>query len=125
MVDVEIARFARGGWSFPLAFRVQFLRELDEAVERGAKARLMREYNLTSATIVAWRRSRDRGEFESSMLIAAGKSRNVVSNQDRAELARLRQENEQLRRKVEQSEAVQEILGKGAPRARRGALVGR
>ena len=46
------------------------------------------------------------------MVKAAGKSRNVVSNQDRAELARLRLENQQLRQKVEQSEAVQEILGK-------------
>jgi hypothetical protein len=72
----------------------------------------MREYNLTSASVRAWRVARDRGDFEKSMLVAAGKSRNVVSNQDRAELARLRLENEQLRRKVEQSEAVQEILGK-------------
>jgi hypothetical protein len=46
------------------------------------------------------------------MVNAAGKSRNVVNNKDRAELARLRQENQQLRKKVEQSEAVQEILGK-------------
>jgi hypothetical protein len=112
MIDVEIDRFAGGRRSFPLAFRVEFLRQMDEAVERGAKARLMREFNLDSATVVAWRRSRRLGEFETSMVNAAGRSKNVVSNQDRAELARLRLENQQLRRKVEQSEAVQEILGK-------------
>lgn len=112
MIDLQIARTAGGGRSFPLAFRVEFLRQLDEAVERGAKARLMREFNLASSTVLRWRRSRRLGEFETSMVKAAGKSRHVVSNQDRAELARLRLENQQLRRKVEQSEAVQEILGK-------------
>ena len=62
MIDVQIARLAGGGRSFPLAFRVEFLRQLDEAVERGAKARLMREFKITSATVVAWRRSRRLGE---------------------------------------------------------------
>jgi hypothetical protein len=112
MMEAQIARTASGARSFPLAFRLEFLRELDNAVERGAKTRLMREFNLTSATVVAWRRARRLGKFETSMVKAAGKSRRLLSNQDRAELARLRLENQQLRRKVEQSEAVQEILGK-------------
>ena len=112
MIEAQITRTAGGSRSFPLAFRLEFLRQMDEAVERGAKTRLMREFNLASCTVVRWRRARRLGEFETSMVNAAGKSRRVTSNQDRAELARLRLENQQLRRKVEQSEAVQEILGK-------------
>lgn len=112
MISVPIDRAMSGGRRFPLAFRVEFLRQWDEAVERGAKAGLLREFNLTAATVKAWRRSRANGAFEESMVAAAGKSRNLVNNRDRAELARLRQENEQLRGRVERSEAVQEILGK-------------
>jgi transposase-like protein len=112
MIDVEIDRSAGGGRKFSLAFKIEFLREWDNAVERGGKSRLLREYKLSPSTVMKWRQSRDRGEFEASMVKAAGKSRNVVNNKDRAELARLRQENQQLRKKVEQSEAVQEILGK-------------
>ena len=112
MIDVQIARSQSGRRMFPLAFRVEFLRQWDEAVEHGAKARLMREFNLSQASVRVWLRARDRGAFEASMVMASGQSRAVVSNEDRAELARLRLENQQLRRKVEQSEAVQEILGK-------------
>ena len=112
MIDVPIDRSVGGGRRFPLAFRVEFLRQWDNAVARGARAGLLREYNLARPTVGAWLRARDRGEFEESMVAAAGKSKNVVSNEDRAELARLRQENQQLRAKVQQSEAVQEILGK-------------
>lgn len=112
MIDVPIARSPGGRRMFPLGFRVEFLKQWDDAVERGVKARLLREFNLSQATVRAWLRARDRGEFEASMVIAAGRTRAVVSNTDRAELARLRLENQQLRRRVEQSEAVQEILGK-------------
>jgi hypothetical protein len=112
VIDVEIDRSVGGGRRFPLAFRIEFLRQWDDAVERGGKTRMLREFKLSPSTVMAWRRSRERGEFETSMVNAAGKSRNVVNNKDRAELARLRQENQQLRKKVEQSEAVQEILGK-------------
>lgn len=112
MIDVPVGRAPGGGRAFPLAFRVEFLRQWDVSVERGAKTRLLREHGLGGSTVRAWARARDRGEFEASMVVAAGKSRSVVGNAERAELARLRKENESLRRKVEQSEAVQEILGK-------------
>lgn len=111
-IDVPIGRSPRGGRSFSLAFRAEFLRQLDAEVEHGGKARLLREYNLNRSTIGAWRRARDRGEFEVSMVDAAERSRNAVDNKDRAELARLRLEVTELRGKVKQSEAVQEILGK-------------
>lgn len=112
MIDVVVGRAPAGGRSFSLAFRVEFLRQWDLAVTRGAKGQLLREFNLARPTVGAWLRARDRGEFETSMVDAAERSRNAVDNKDRAELARLRLEVEQLRAKVAQSEAVQEILGK-------------
>jgi len=112
MIDVPIGRSQSGRRSFPFAFRVEFLRQWDLAVARGAKTGLLREFNLHPKTVMAWRHARDSGGFEASMVEAARKTRGAVDGKDRAELARLRQEVTQLRAKVEQSEAVQEILGK-------------
>lgn len=59
-----------------------------------------------------WIAARDRGELTASMVSASKKSRNHVKNEERAELARLRIENEKLRKKVADAEAAQAILGK-------------
>jgi len=112
VTDVQIGRSATGVRKFSFAFKVEFLREWDAAVERGAKTRLMREHNLSRRTVDRWLEARERGEFTASMVTAARKSRFEVKNTERAELARLRKENDALKKKVAQSEAVQEILGK-------------
>ncbi|MDI6627081.1 MAG: hypothetical protein QME72_05120, partial [Rhodococcus sp. (in: high G+C Gram-positive bacteria)] len=59
-----------------------------------------------------WIDARENGEWTASMVTVSDASKNAMTNRERAELARLRRENEQLKKKVEQSEAVQEILGK-------------
>ncbi|WP_411721583.1 hypothetical protein, partial [Mycetocola sp.] len=81
-------------------------------MERGSKARLLREFDLASTTVDRWRQARARGELTASMVAAAERSPRRMDSRDRAELARLRQENEALKKKVAQSEAAQEILGK-------------
>ncbi|KIQ08455.1 hypothetical protein, partial [Rhodococcus sp. MEB064] len=106
MIDVEIGRSATGVRRFPLAFRVEFLRSWDDAVERGAKTALLRKHSLTTNTVKRWLEARERGEFTASMVTAARKSRFEVKNTERAELARLRKENDALKKKVAQSEAV-------------------
>ncbi|OZF08903.1 hypothetical protein CH300_03010 [Rhodococcus sp. 15-1154-1] len=111
-IDVAIGRTPTGGRAFPLGFRVEFLRQWDECVERGAKTALLREHNLTQNTVKRWIHARDNGEWTTAMVDAANASKNAMTNRERAELARLRRENDQLKKKVEQSEAVQEILGK-------------
>jgi transposase-like protein len=111
-IDAPIGRAAGGARSFSFAFRVEFVRQWDQAVARGAKTALLREHGLTRNTVAAWLRARDRGDFQASMVKAAGKSRNRVDSEDRAELARLRLEVKRLQGKVDQAEAVQEILGK-------------
>jgi hypothetical protein len=112
MSDMTIGLTATGGRSFPLSFRVEFLRRWDECIERGAKARLLREHNLASSTVERWLNARARGEWTASMVAAAERSPTRMDSQDRAEMARLRKENEALKKKVEQSEAAQQILGK-------------
>ena len=63
--------------------------------------------------MIDWVRARDRGEFEASMLTAVSKDggRRMMNSRDRAELARLRAENERLKSKVAHAEAAQEVLG--------------
>jgi hypothetical protein len=112
MIDVEVGRSPGGRRRFPVAFRLEFLRMWDARVDFGGKTQLLREYGLAHCTVRRWVVARDAGEFERSMLTASQRSRNSVNNQDRAELARLRQENAALQAKVKQAEAAQEILGK-------------
>lgn len=112
MIDVAIGRTPTGGRSFPLGFRVEFLRQWDQCFTRGSRTALLRQYDLTGNTVKRWIDARENGEWTTSMVDAADASRNAMTNRERAELARLRRENEQLKKKVEQSEAVQEILGK-------------
>ncbi|WP_042378485.1 hypothetical protein [Gordonia alkanivorans] len=114
-ISVEVGRTPRGQRSYPLGFKVEFLQLWDAAmVERGGRARLMREYGLSRATVRGWLEARVRGDFEASMVSAALKSKGSsrVDAQERAELARLRAENRRLKKKVEQAEAIQQIMGK-------------
>ena len=111
VINIETGLTPAGRRSFPIAYRLEFLRQWDDCIERGAKIRLLRQNRLSRQTVERWIQARDRGELEESMVKAAKSSRSTAST-DRAELARLRAENQRLRDKVTQSEAAQEILGK-------------
>lgn len=112
MISVEPGLSATGRRQFSIGYRLEFLREWDACLDRGAKARLMRENDLAFATVRRWIAARRRGELEESMTKASKKSGPAGASADRAELARLRAENERLRRQVVQAEAAQDILGK-------------
>lgn len=112
MIDIAIGRTPTGARSFPLGFRVEFLRQWDQCHTRGSRTALLRQYDLSGNTVKRWIDARENGEWTTSMVNTSDASRNAMTNRERAELARLRRENEQLKKKVEQSEAVQEILGK-------------
>jgi|SRR5580765_873921 len=104
---------AAGLRRYPIEYRLEFLQLWDAAgLERGARSRLLRERGLTSATVSRWTRDRAEGRFTESMVAQAQRSKVAMDNADRAELARLRTENDALRAKLAQSEAVQVILGK-------------
>ena len=112
MNDPTIGLTQSGRRSFPVGYRLDFLRKWDASVERGAKVRLLREHALVSSTVERWLAARARGELTMSMVATAERSSHRMENRDRAELARLRLENEALKKKVAQSEAAQQILGK-------------
>ena len=112
MNELVIGKTSSGGRSFPLAFRIEYLRRWDECIERGAKTRLLREFALAPSTVERWLKARDGGELAASMVATAERSRARMDSRDRAELARLQAENETLKKKVAQSEAAQQILGK-------------
>ena len=108
-------RTSGGRTCYTVAYKVEALQEWDRCVERGSKTRFLRERGLPQGTLADWVRARDRGEFEASMLKAATSKdggRGMMNSRDRAELARLRAENERLKSKVAQAEAAQEVLGK-------------
>lgn len=112
MNDPTIGLTQSGRRSFSVGYRLDFLRKWDASVERGAKVRLLREHALVSSTVERWLAARTRGELTTSMVATAERSSHRMENRDRAELARLRLENEALKKKVAQSEAAQQILGK-------------
>lgn len=112
MNDPTIGLTQSGRRSFSVGYRLDFLRKWDASVERGAKVRLLREHALVSSTVERWLAARARGELTMSMVATAERSSHRMENRDRAELARLRLENEALKKKVAQSEAAQQILGK-------------
>ena len=113
VIDIEIGRTQTGGRAFPVDFRIAFVEQWDAATERGARTRLLREHNLAYGTVRRWLRSRERGDYAVQMAPAAQeRSRVRMENFDRAEFNRLRKENQQLKHRLAQSEAVQEILGK-------------
>lgn len=95
-----------------MAYRLEFVRRWLECTQRGDKARLLRERNIDKSTARHWLRAYERGDYTDAVVAASERSRNRVSNRERAELARLRTENEALRKKVAQAEAVQDIMGK-------------
>lgn len=110
MISIEPGLTPTGRRSFPIGYRLEFLREWDACHDRGAKTRLLRENDLPHGTVVRWIKARRRGELEESMTKAS--KPDSSASVDRAELARLKVENERLRRQVVQAEAAQDILGK-------------
>jgi len=111
MISIEPGLTPTGLRRFPIGFRLEFLREWDACRERGAKTRLLRENDLTRATVLRWVEARRRGELEESMTKASkrGKSSACLARPARAGLG---VHTPRLRRQVVQAEAAQDILGK-------------
>jgi transposase len=89
----------------------RILKEADACTEPGELGALLRREGIYSSYLSRWRRARDRGELQA----LSPKKRGPKSAADRGltkELAKLQRENEQLRGRLAQAEAIMEAQKK-------------
>jgi transposase len=98
---------------FSAEFKSRIVDEYD-AAPKGEKGEVLRREGLYDSHIKNWRRQRDEGAFK-----ALSGERSVPSSEvskerakEKAELAKLRRENARLAKKVKQTEAALQIVGK-------------
>jgi len=99
--ETEVRR-ARRSW--PATYKLEILAEID-AAERSEIGAIMRREGLYSSLISEWRKQRDRGALEGLRDRRPGPA---GKDPVKAELARLRDENERLREHVSTCE---ELIG--------------
>lgn len=93
---------------FSAEYKLAILREADAATEPGEIGALCRREGLYSSHLVDWRRQRDVGALEA---LCKRRGRPRPDPRDR-EIARLRGENERLRRRLDQAQRIIEVQGK-------------
>lgn len=87
---------------FTAAYKLRILQEADSCTAPGQLGALLRREGLYSSHLVSWRRQREAGA-----LAALGQHRGrKPADRDAIELARLRQENTRLTRRLEVAETV-------------------
>jgi transposase-like protein len=98
---------------FSAEFKSRIVDEYD-AAPKGEKGEVLRREGLYDSHIKNWRRQRDEGALK-----ALSGERSVPSSEvskerakEKAELAKLRRENARLAKKVKQTEAALQIVGK-------------
>jgi transposase len=91
--------------------KVRILKEADACTEPGELGALLRREGIYSSYLSRWRRARGRGELQA----LSPKKRGPKSAADRGltkELAKLQRENERLRGRLAQAEAIMEAQKK-------------
>jgi len=96
--DTEVAPKAKRR-QFSVAYKKRILAEMDSCTEAGQIGSILRREGLYSSHLTTWRRQRDRGELTGSQ----GRPAKPEAEQ---ELTRLRQENERLKQRLAQAEAI-------------------
>ena len=89
-------------------YKLAILAEYDRCTEPGEKGALLRREGLYSSIITDWRRLHREG----SLAVTPGRSEGGRGGPSRTELARLRAENDRLRKKLAKAEAIIEVQGK-------------
>ena len=80
------------------------MREADQCTEHGQVGALLRREGLYSSHLTDWRRQQAAGELADSK--ATKRGRKATQTADQKEAARLRRENERLRRQLAQAELI-------------------
>ena len=92
--------------TFTAEYKLAILAEYDGCTETGEKGALLRREGLYSSLITDWRRQHRQG------LLKAALGRSDAGRPSLQDNARLRAENERLRTKLAQAEAIIEVQGK-------------
>ena len=93
---------------FTAEYKLSILAEYDACSETGEKGAILRREGLYSSLITDWRRQHRQGLLKAAM----GRSDQGRGGPSHSELAKLRAENERLRLKLAQAEAIIEVQGK-------------
>ena len=103
--------------TFTAAYKNKILKRAAECTERGELGALLRREGLYSSHLTEWRRLRDDGASAALEPKKRGRPTKVEDPQDK-EIAALRRENEQLKRRLDQAaliidfqKKVHELLG--------------
>ena len=91
--------------TFTAGDKLRILEETDRAAGTGDIGTILRREGLYSTTLTDWRRQREAGAFEALRPLKRGPKEAAV-NPMAAELAKARQENAQLRQRLERAEAI-------------------
>ena len=93
---------------FSPEYKLGILAEYDAATHSGDKGAILRREGLYSSLITDWRRQHRQGLLKR----AVGRSDGGRGGPSLSEVAKLRAENERLRRKLAQAEAIIDVQGK-------------
>lgn len=91
--------------TFTAAEKLRILAERDRAADTGGIAAVLRREGLYSSALTDWHRQRDAGAFEALKPLRRG-PKTAPDNPLEAELAKANRENAQLKRRIEQDEAI-------------------
>jgi len=106
--DIEVRRSKR---SWPAQYKLDILNEIEAVKESGEMtvAEICRREGLYSSLISEWRKQRDQGALEG---LGGAKTGRPKKDRARAELVRLRAENEKLRDELYTAHELIETQGK-------------
>lgn len=93
---------------FNAEYKLRILAEVDRCTERGQLGALLRREGLYSSHLDKWRRQRERGALQA----LGAQKRGRKPDPQAAEIARLQQENEQLRSRLERAEHIIDVQKK-------------
>ena len=87
---------------FTAAYKVRILEEADQCEQHGGIGELLRREGLYSSHLTTWRRQRTAGQLQA----LSPQKRGPKKDEQAAELATLRRENERLRAQLVQAELI-------------------
>jgi len=93
---------------FTAEYKRRILEEYENCTEAGEKGALLRKEGLYSSYITTWQRQRERGELAGLSPAKRGRRSDPLADEN----ARLRQENERLKKRLEQAELIIDVQKK-------------